>query len=113
MGEIPVLGNFQTMVCDPFAFMQNLCGLPVTGLLGEGEFYSHYWNERGVKVVNTARSPQTYRCENIVAKLVKNEMTEKWYRYCYAGFIINVHGHELVNWGGADCDKQICRSKTR
>lgn len=111
MGEILVPGNFQTMVSDPYAYMQALCGLPITGLLGEGEYYSHYWNERGVAEVNTARSPQTYRCENIVAKLVQTEQTEKWYRHCYCGFIVNVHGHETVNWGGADFDKAVSLSK--
>lgn len=110
MGEILVPGNFQTMVSDPYAYMEHVCGLPVKGLLGEGEFYSHYWNERGVTEVNTARSPQTFRCENVVAKLVKNEDTEKWYRYCYCGFLINWYGHEVVNWGGADYDGDILAS---
>lgn len=110
MGEVLVPGNFQTMVSDPFGYMQHVCGLPVTGLLGPNEYYSHYWNERGVTEVNTARSPQTFRCENVVAKLVKNEGTEKWYRYCYCGFIINWHGHEVVNWGGADYDGDILAS---
>lgn len=111
MGEILVSGNFQTMVSDPYAYMQHVCGLPVTGLLGPGEFYCNYWNERGVFEVNTARSPQTFRCENVVARLVKNEETEKWYRYCYCGFLINWHGHEVVNWGGADFDKLFSLSK--
>lgn len=110
MGEILVKGNFQTMVSDPFAYMQHVCGLPVTGLLKAGEFYCNYWNERGVTEVNTARSPQTFRCENVVVKLVKNEATEKWYRYCYVGFIIDWFGHEVVNWGGADYDGDIVAS---
>lgn len=110
MGEIIVPGNFQTIVSDPYAYMQHVCGLPVTGLLGPGEFYSHYWNERGITEVNTARSPQTFRCENVVAKLVKNEATEKWYRYCYCGFIVNWHGHEVVNWAGADYDGDLVAS---
>lgn len=110
MGEIILPGNFQTMVSDPYAYMQHVCGLPVTGLLKAGEFYNHYWNEKGAKVVNTARSPQTYRCENVVAKLIMNEETEKWYRYCLAGFIVNWFGHECVNWGGADWDGDILAS---
>ena len=110
MGEIIVPGNFQMMVSDPYAYMEHVCGLPVTGLLGAGEYYSNYWNERGVEVVNTARSPQTYRCENVVAKLVKTPETEKWYRYCYSGFIVNWWGHEAVNWGGCDYDGDIVAS---
>jgi len=112
MGELPIKGNFQTMVSDPYAYMQHVCGMEPTGLLREGECYSNYWNERGVEKVNLARSPQTYRCENVVTRLVKNEETEKWYRYCHLGVIFNWFGHEVVNLGGADFDKLLCRSKT-
>lgn len=104
MGEILVDGNFQMMVSDPYAFMEYVCGMEPIGLLKEGECYCHYWNERGVDVVNLARSPQTYRCENVVTKLVKNEETDKWYRYCQVGVIFNWYGHEVVNLGGADFD---------
>ena len=102
MGEICVDGNFQVMVSDPYAFMEHVCGLPVTGLLGKDEFYSNYWNERGVTVVDSMRSPLTYRSEHVVAHLKKNEETEKWYRYCYLGFILNWYGHETVRYAGSD-----------
>lgn len=102
MGEICVDGNFQVMVSDPYGFMQHACGLPVTGLLGKDEFYCNYWNERGVTQVDSMRSPLTYRSEHVIANLVKNEETEKWYRYCYLGFILNYHGHDTVMYAGSD-----------
>ena len=107
MGEIFVPGNFQMLVSDPYAFMEHVCGLEPNGLLAAGEYYANYWNERDVHVVNVARSPQTYRCENVTAKLVRTEETERWYRFCKLGFIINWHGHEVVNLGGADMDGDI------
>ena len=110
MGEICVDGNFQVMVSDPYAFMEHVCGLPVTGLLGKDEFYSNYWNERGVTVVDSMRSPLTYRSEHVVAHLKKNEETEKWYRYCYLGFILNWYGHETVRYAGSDFDYDIVAS---
>lgn len=110
MGEILVDGNFQMMVSDPYAFMEHVCGMEPTGLLKEGECYCHYWNERGVDVVNLARSPQTYRCENVITRLAKNEQTEKWYRYCQVGMIFSWHGHEAVNLGGSDYDGDIVAS---
>lgn len=110
MGEICVDGNFQVMVSDPYGFMQHACGLPVTGLLGKDEFYCNYWNERGVTLVDSMRSPLTYRSEHVLAHLVKNEETEKWYRYCYLGFILNYHGHETVRYAGSDFDYDICAS---
>lgn len=110
VGEVIVPGNFQFMVSDPYAFMQHVCDLPITGLLGPNEFYSHYWNDRRVTQVDTMRSPLMYRCEHIIANLIRNEETERWYRYCTTGFIINWHGHETVNWGGADFDGDILAS---
>ena len=107
MGEIFVRGNFQVLVSDPYAMMQFLCGMEPAGLLGPGEYYSAWWNRLGVKEVDTMRSPLTYRSEHVVAKLVQNEQTEKWYRYCNLGFIVNWHGHETVNWAGSDWDYDI------
>lgn len=107
MGDIFVDGNFQVLVYDPYGFMQHVCGLKVTGLLGEGEFYSNYWNEKNIKQVDGMRSPLTYRSEHVVMNLVKNDDTEKWYKYCKLGIILNYHGHEVVNFGGADTDFDI------
>lgn len=107
MGDIFVDGNFQILVSDPYGFMQHVCGQEVTGLLKENEFYSNYWNERGVTQVDGMRSPLTFRSEHVIMNLVKNEETEKWYRYCNLGIILNYHGHETCNFGGADFDLDI------
>ena len=34
-------------------------------------------------------------------------MTEKWYRYCKLGIILNYHGHETFNFAGSDFDFDI------
>lgn len=107
MGDIFTDGNFQVLVYDPFGFMQHVCGLEVTGLLLKDEFYSNYWNERDVKIINGMRSPLTYRSEHVIMNLRKDEYTEKWYKYCKLGIILNYHGHEVVNFGGADVDFDI------
>lgn len=110
LGEIFTNGNFQVLVSDPYGFMQHVCGLPVTGLLQEGESYSNYWNERGVKEVDSMRSPLTYRSEHIKLKLRRDELTEKWYRYCKLGIILNYYGHEAMMAAGADFDFDILAS---
>ena len=107
IGDIFTDGNFQVLVYDPYGFMQHICGLKVTGLLKKGEFYSNYWNERNVKQVNGMRSPLTYRSEHVILNLRKDEETEKWYKYCKLGIILNYYGHEVVNFGGADVDYDI------
>lgn len=106
-GDIYVDGNFQVIVSDPYGFMQHVCGLPVTGLLKEGKSYSNYWNERNIKQVDAMRSPLTYMSEHIILDLQKDSDTEKWYRYCKLGIILNYHGHETFNFAGSDFDMDI------
>lgn len=106
-GDIYVNGNFQVIVSDPYGFMQHVCGLPVTGLLKEGKSYSNYWNERGVCRVDAMRAPLTYLSEHVILDLQKDEETEKWYRYCRQGIILNYHGHETFNFAGSDFDFDI------
>jgi len=107
MGDIFVDGNFQVLVYDPYGFMQHVCGLEVTGLLKKDEFYSNFWNNKNVKQVNGMRSPLTYRSEHVILNLRKDDETEKWYKYCKLGIILNYYGHEVVNFGGADVDYDI------
>ena len=106
-GDIYVDGNFQVIVSDPYGFMQHVCGLPVTGLLKEGMSYSNYWNERGITQVDAMRSPLTYMSEHVILNLQKNAETEKWYRYCKLGIILNYHGHETYHFAGSDFDFDI------
>lgn len=107
LGQIIVDGNFQVIVSDPFAMMEAVCGKEVKGLLAEGEHYSNYWNERNVKKVVASRSPLTYRSEHVLLNLIKNEATEKWYKYCYSGIILNAHGNETDRFAGSDFDYDI------
>lgn len=106
-GDIYVDGNFQVIVSDPYGFMQHVCGLPVTGLLKEGKSYSNYWNERNIKQVDAMRSPLTYMSEHVILDLQRDSDTEKWYRYCKLGIILNYHGHETFNFAGSDFDMDI------
>lgn len=107
IGEIFLEGNFQILVSDPYAFMQSVCGITPTGLLKENEYYSNYWNERGVSLVDGMRSPLTFRSEHVLMNLLKNDETEKWYKHCKTGVILNWHGHDCVNFAGSDFDLDI------
>lgn len=102
LGSIYVDGNFQVLVSDPYGFMQHVCGQEVTGLLKKDEFYSNYWNNKNITQVDSMRSPLTYRSEHVILNLKKDEETEKWYKYCYLGIIVNYYGHECFNWAGSD-----------
>lgn len=102
LGSIYVDGNFQVLVSDPYGFMQHVCGQEVTGLLRKDEFYSNYWNNKNITQVDSMRSPLTYRSEHVILNLRKDDETEKWYKYCYLGIIVNYYGHECFNWAGSD-----------
>ncbi len=107
LGEIILNGNFQTLVSDPYAFMQHVCGQEPVGLLGKGEMYSGYWNSKGVKRIDCMRAPLTFRSEHVVDNLVMNEETEEWYKYLQSGLVIGWHDHEVCRLGGADYDLDI------
>ena len=104
LGDLLLDGNFETLVSDPYAMMQHVCGLEVTGLLGAKEYYSNYWNNKGIKIVDSMRAPLTYRSEHLKLNLVKNEKLDEWYKYCTSGIIVNVHGMETMHWAGSDWD---------
>lgn len=106
-GDIYTEGNFQVIVSDPFGFMQHVCGLPVTGLLKPGMSYSNYWNERGVSQVDAMRSPLTDLSEHVVLTLQKDEETERWFRFCKQGIILNYYGNETFHFAGSDFDFDI------
>lgn len=107
LGEIIVYGNYQFMVADPYALMQHVCNLPVTGLLGSGKFYSNYWNNKGVKCVDAMRAPLTDRSEHVLLNLIKNDNTEYWYRHLSSGIILNVFGNETLRFAGSDQDGDL------
>lgn len=107
LGEIFVNGNFQFLITDPYAYMQHLCEQEVTGLLGKNIYYSNYWNSKGIDKVDAMRSPMTYRSEHVILNLIKNEETEKWYKYIDNGIIINWFGNDCVRFSGSDFDGDL------
>ena len=107
MGEIIVDGNYQFMVADPYALMQYICNLPITGLLGCSEFYSNYWNNKGINYVDAMRAPLTDRSEHVLLNLIQNDDTEYWYRHIKSGIILNVFGNETLRFAGSDFDGDL------
>jgi len=113
LGDILLDGNYQVIVSDPFAQMQHVCGKEIIGLLEKKEYYSNYWNGKGVEIVDSMRAPLTFRSEHLKLNLVKKETLVKnnnnidWYEYCKLGIIVNVHGMETMHWAGSDFDFDI------
>ena len=107
IGKILVEGNFQVIVPDSFALMQHACGLKVTGLLKAGEFYSNYWSNRNVALVDAMRSPLTHISEHNIVNIVRNEEMDKWFKYYYTGMIANCKDEHTLKFSGSDYDYDI------
>ena len=110
IGKLLVDGNYQILSGDPFALMQSLCDLEITGLLNAGECYSKYWKDKGVNEIVTFRSPMT--SHNNIRKLnVKaDDETAYWYQYMDTIFITNGFDSCCQAWNGADFDADILYS---
>jgi len=110
MGSITLTGNNQTLVSDPYAMMEYVCGMEVKGLLAPNKYYANYWNKRGVKEILGTRPPLTYRSECLKMELDNTEEQRYWYKHMYGGIIVNIHGHETDNWAGSDFDYDFLSS---
>lgn len=107
LGKLIVRGNYQVLVSDPYAMMQHVCGLEPSGILGKKEYYSNYWNVRGVSTVDSMRSPLTYRSEHNILNLKNDDVVNYWYRYLTTGVVVNVHSDDVLRWADSDYDMDI------
>lgn len=107
IGKLKVEGNYQIASGDPFALMQSICKLEVTGLLKENECYSRYWSKLNVEEVLIFRSPMTCH-ENIrKCKCVDNQEVSYWYQYMDTIMIINGWDTFCMAENGCDWDSDI------
>ena len=102
LGVLLLHGNYQMMISDPYAQAEWALGLEPTGLLGNEQHYSSYWNKYDQKQVAALRSPMTWRSEVNILNLQNNSEMKKWYKYLYSGIIFNVYGTDCLRMSGAD-----------
>lgn len=104
IGALRVHGNYETACGDPYALCQSIFGLPVTGLLGAGEFYSRYWIDRDVHAVVCFRAPMT--CHNNIRRLHFPATKEQshWYQYIRTLVIFNAWDTAAEALNGEDFD---------
>lgn len=103
-GTIKVRGNYQTVIIDPILLAQSMLGLPLKPLLGEGEYYSNFWNRLGVDYVVSMRAPQVAYSNIARMKLKNTEEMQRWYRYLGEMFILNGCDATCARMSGCDCD---------
>ena len=89
-----VQGNFQVIIPDSYALMEWVCyrdPKKVNGLLKAGQCYSNFWRVRNKRRILSQRSPLTHFSECHLLDVYWDDEVEKWFRYSYTGFYINVH----------------------
>lgn len=107
IGKLIVNGNYQIASGDPFALMQSICGLEVTGLLKADECYSKYWSDKQIDEVVIFRSPMTSHNNIRKCRVVSNEDADFWYQYMDTIMIINGWDTFCMAENGCDWDGDL------
>lgn len=107
IGKLLVDGNYQLLSGDPFALMQHICGLKVTGLLKANEVYSKYWIDKGVDEILVFRSPMTAHNNIRKCSINNNEECLYWYKYMKTVLIFNGFDTMCQSLNGADYDGDL------
>ena len=108
IGNLIFDGNYQTMIADPYAFMQYALGLfPITGLLNNKEHYSKFWLDKDVKEIVAMRAPLTWRSEVNKLNIVENSNINHWYQYLKSGIVYNIYGIDTMLEADSDFDGDL------
>lgn len=107
IGKLLVEGNYQLASGDPFALMQHICGLKVTGLLKAEQIYSSYWVEKQVHEVVVFRSPMTSHNNIRRCEVVDSPETKEWYKYMNGIMILNGFDSMCQSLNGCDYDGDL------
>lgn len=104
LGRIRARGDFSVICCDMYALAQHVFGMPITGLLGRGEAFSQYWNERGVNIVTAYRAPMTNAHSIRALNMNKSEEAKYWFRHMRSVLVLNAFDMTCQAENGADYD---------
>lgn len=107
IGKLFVKGNYQIASGDPFALMQSICGLEVTGLLKANEVYSKFWIDRNEDEIVLYRSPMTSHNNIRMCKVNSSDDCLYWYQYVDTIMIINGWDSFCMAENGEDFDSDL------
>ena len=104
IGVLDVEGDYAIIGCDPYALLQNMFGMEVTGILKAGECYHKYWSDKDVAEVIAFRAPMTSHENVCKLNVVDNEETQKWFKYITTCCMLNGWDTTAIRCNGADYD---------
>ena len=104
IGVLDVEGDYAIIGCDPYALLQNMFALNVTGLLKAGECYHKFWSDKGVSEVIAFRAPMTSHENVCKLTIIDNAGTQNWFQYITTCCILNGWDTTAIRCNGADYD---------
>ena len=104
IGVLDVEGDYAIIGCDPYALLQNMFGLEVTGILKAGECYHKYWSDKNVSEVIAFRAPMTSHENVCKLKIANTEDMQKWFKYITTCCMLNGWDTTAIRCNGADYD---------
>ena len=104
IGVLDVEGDYAIIGCDPYALLQSMFDMEVTGLLRAGECYHKYWSDKNVSEVIAFRAPMTSHENVCKLNVVDNEDTRKWFKYITTCCMLNGWDTTAIRCNGADYD---------
>ena len=110
IGVLDVEGDYAILGNDPYSLLQNMFGMPITGLLKAGECYHKYWTDKGVDEVVMFRAPMTSHNNVCKMHVAASDEMKKWYRYIQTCCLINSWDTTATRLNGADYDADTCFS---
>lgn len=104
IGVLDVEGDYAIIGCDPYALLQHMFGMRVTGLLQAGECYHKFWSDKEVYEVIAFRAPMTSHENVCKLHVVDNLETQKWFKYITTCCMLNGWDTTAIRCNGADYD---------
>lgn len=104
IGVLDVEGDYAIIGNDPYSLLQNIFGMPITGLLKAGECYHRYWIDKDVPEIVAFRAPMTSHENVCKLKVVHNDEMDKWYQYIKTCCLLNSFDTTTIRCNGADYD---------
>ena len=107
IATLDVDGNFALISGDPYAMCEDIFGMKVKGILGAGEIFHKFWEDKGVKEVVCMRAPMCVAFNTVKQQIKYSEAADYWFRYIKDCIILNSWDTLRIAESGADCDGDI------
>ena len=107
ISTIDVAGNFALISCDPYAMCEDIFGMEVKGLLGAGEIYHKFWEDKNTQEVVCMRAPMCAHFNIVKQRIHYSDKADYWYQYIKDCIILNSWDTLRIAESGCDEDGDI------